>query len=138
MNDARVSAVLFAKNRASLTTFYRETLGLVLSKEADDHAILSRPGFDLVVHQIPEPIARTITIASPPRRREQGAIKLSFPVESLARVRATAASLGGLLDPPDTEWTDGSRTTCMGHDPEGNVFQVTAPAGTTRREGEFP
>ena len=122
---SHVSAVLFAKDAASLTRFYQETLGLTLTRREDTHAVLSCPGFDLVVHQIPRAIADGITIERPPRRRELAAIKLSFPVESLERVRSVAAPLGGLLDPATTEWSDDGAATCMGHDPEGNVFQVS-------------
>jgi hypothetical protein len=49
-------------------------------------------------------------------------------VDDLDRVRRATAALGGVFDPPETEWVHGNERTCMGHDPEGNVFQVSAPA----------
>jgi predicted enzyme related to lactoylglutathione lyase len=49
-------------------------------------------------------------------------------VDDLDRVRRAAAARGGVLDSPETEWVYGNERTCMGHDPEGNVFQVTVPA----------
>jgi predicted enzyme related to lactoylglutathione lyase len=126
MDPLRVSAVLFAKDHAKLSAFYRDTLSLRLTKAREDHTILSAGGFDLVVHQIPKHIAGSITIEQPPQRRERAAIKLSFPVQDIAAVRAIAGPLGGALDPPSAEWRDGDVTTCKGHDPEGNVFQVSA------------
>lgn len=124
MGKPQVGAVLFAKDYVSLTRFYVEAMGLTLRERRDDHAVLACEGFSLVVHQIPADIAARVTIDSPPRRREQGAIKLCFAVDSLERVRRSVVKLGGLVDPPDTEWTDEERITCKGHDPEGNVFNV--------------
>jgi hypothetical protein len=49
-------------------------------------------------------------------------------VDDLDRVRRATAALGGVFDPPETELVHGNERTCMGHDPEGNVFQVSAPA----------
>jgi predicted enzyme related to lactoylglutathione lyase len=125
MRRSRVSAVLFAKNLATMSQFYRETLRLKVTRHEADHTILSSSGFDRIVHQIPRHIADSITLDRPPRRRELAAIKLGFPVRDIARTRAIAESLGGELDPPSAEWSDGRTITCMGHDPEGNVFQVT-------------
>jgi predicted enzyme related to lactoylglutathione lyase len=129
MAQSNVNAVLFAKDLAKLAMFYRETLGLEMTKNEDDHVVLSYPGFDLIVHQIPPRFAESIVIADPPQRRERGAIKLGFPVASIERARKTATSLGGVIDPPSAEWTYDGATTCPGNDPEGNVFQVSTPAG---------
>jgi predicted enzyme related to lactoylglutathione lyase len=128
MAHLKVSAVLFAKDLAKLATFYRETLGLEMTKNEADHTVLRYPGFDLIVHQIPPRFADSIVIADPPQRRERGAIKLGFPVASIERARTTAASLGGVIDPPSAEWNYEGATICPGNDPEGNVFQVSAPA----------
>ncbi|HEY7191462.1 MAG TPA: VOC family protein [Vicinamibacterales bacterium] len=125
MGQPRVSAVLFAKDYVSLTGFYVEAMGLALREERhDDHAVLVCEGFSLVIHQIPADIAAVVKIDRPPRRREDATIKLCFAVDSLERVRRSAAALGGIVDGPDTEWTDEESITCKGHDPEGNVFNV--------------
>jgi predicted enzyme related to lactoylglutathione lyase len=124
MGKPRVGAVVFAKDYLGLTRFYVEAMGLSLWHRHDDHAVIGCEGFSLVIHQIPRDIAAAITIDRPPRRREQGAIKLSFAVDSLERVRQSVAALGGIVDPPDTEWSDDESTTCKGHDPEGNTFNV--------------
>ena len=83
----------------------------------------------MIVHAIPAEIAATITLASPPLRREESALKPFFPVASLAAARSAAAGLGGLVDPPEREWTAGTSRACDGHDPEGNVIQLREPAG---------
>jgi predicted enzyme related to lactoylglutathione lyase len=124
MGKPKVGAVVFAKDYAALTRFYVEAMGLALLAQRDDHAVLVCEGFSLVIHQIPSDIAATIKIDRPPRRREQGTVKLSFAVDSLERVRQSVAALGGLVDPPETEWSDDESITCKGHDPEGNTFNV--------------
>ena len=88
--------------------------------------VLSTSGFDLIVHQIPKHTAELIVIEQPPRRRERAAVKLRFPVKSIAEVRSLAESLGGEMDPSAKERAYDNETVCMGHDPEGNVFQVSA------------
>jgi predicted enzyme related to lactoylglutathione lyase len=125
MERRHVSAVLFARDYLRLAAFYRDVVGLALSGQFEDHALLNYPGFTLVVHQIPARYLKETT-TTPPRRREGGAIKLWFPIDDLDRVRRSAAALGGAFDPPETEWMYGKERTCMGHDPEGNVFQVSA------------
>jgi predicted enzyme related to lactoylglutathione lyase len=124
MERPKAGAVLFAKDHISLTRFYVEAFGLTALDRGDDHAVLGCEGFRLVVHQIPADAASGVKIDTPPRRREGAAIKLCFAVESLERVRRTVAALGGTLDPSEAEWTDSESTTCKGHDPEGNVFNV--------------
>ena len=97
MEIRHVSAVLFARDFRRLAGFYSEVVGLALSKQRDDHTVLNRLGFDLVVHQIPARFLADTTTA-PPRRREEAAIKLSFPVDDLERVRRTTATLGGVFE----------------------------------------
>jgi predicted enzyme related to lactoylglutathione lyase len=124
MGKPKVGAVVFAKDYVALTRFYVEAMGLTLLHQRDDHAVIVCEGFSLVIHQIPGDIAAVIKIDRPPRRREQGTIKLSFAVDGLERVRQSVAALGGLVDPPETEWSDDESITCKGHDPEGNAFNV--------------
>ncbi len=122
----QAGAVLFAKDHAALARFYVEAMALTQFAQGDDHIVLACRGFRLVVHRIPPAIAQGITVDVPPRRRESGAVKLAFAVDSLERARQRVAALGGIVDPPDTEWSDDETTTCKGHDPEGNTFNVFA------------
>ena len=77
----------------------------------------------LTLVQIPDEIAADITLADPPQRREETPIKLSFAANDLAEVRALAATVGGVVDSVDMEWTFGTVRVVDGHDPEGNVVQ---------------
>ena len=122
----KFGAVLFVKDVARMRAFYEAVVGLSVTEAAPTWARLGTGAFELVVHGIPPHIAATFEISSPPERREEAAIKLVFPVADIAIARATAALLGGELNPPDREWQLGSQRICDGVDPEGNVFQVRA------------
>ena len=90
METASVRAVLFAKDLEAVAAFYVGALALTRLSGDKDHAILECDGFELVVHQIPTQIADTIVIAQPPIRRVWGAIRLDFPVASIADSRKLA------------------------------------------------
>jgi catechol-2,3-dioxygenase len=124
-----VRAVLFVKNPARLAKFYRSVAGMKEIGREKEHVLLESGVFQLVLHRIPKRIAKNIVIDVPPAVREQAAMKLSFPVKSLAKAREAAVSLGGALRTRDEEWSWAARgaTMCDGHDPEGNVFQVFEP-----------
>ena len=119
-------AVLFVKDVARMRAFYEAVVGLSVTEAAPTWARLGTGAFELVVHGIPPHIDATFESSSPPERREEAAIKLVFPVADIAIARATAALLGGEMNPPDCEWQLGSQRVCDGVDPEGNVFQVRA------------
>ncbi|HEX4825799.1 MAG TPA: VOC family protein [Candidatus Polarisedimenticolaceae bacterium] len=120
---SRAGAVLYAKDVDRVASFYAGVAGLSLRAEAG-HAELHAPGFRLVVVKIPDAIARTISIASPPAPRESTPIKLVFPVASLDEARAAASRLGGAMNAAEKEWRDEGCRVCDGHDPEGNLFQL--------------
>jgi catechol 2,3-dioxygenase-like lactoylglutathione lyase family enzyme len=119
--------VLFVRDLKRLAAFYQAACELEPLRQGDDHVVLGRPGFELVVHQIP---ARFLAgeRAGPPVRREWGTLKLCFPVGDLARTRAVVDAAGGVLDGDETAWLYEGERVGMGHDPEGNVFQVRAAA----------
>jgi len=120
----RAGAVVYAKDLARLSTFYAEVSGLATVRSEHDHVVPASAAFELVVVAIPEPLASTIVLSAPPVRRTDTAIKLVFPVMSIASARDAAAKLGGELDPPGREWAVHGATVCDGHDPEGNVLQL--------------
>jgi predicted enzyme related to lactoylglutathione lyase len=120
---ATIGAVLYAKNVERVGRFYVEACGLKVTHVEDDHVVLESPTFQLVILSIPESIAASISITTPPARREGTPIKLVFPVESIAAIRNLAAKLGGELNPPEREWRYQGQKVCDGHDPEGNVVQ---------------
>ncbi|MES3011801.1 MAG: VOC family protein [Pseudomonadota bacterium] len=122
-NLPQPGAVLFAKDLPRVARFYEGVVGLVVVATESDHIVLERPHFQLVLHGIPQKIAASISITSPPQLREAVPVKLVFPVASLAAARAMAPALGGGLSPTSKEWEARGFRACDGYDPEGNVVQ---------------
>jgi predicted enzyme related to lactoylglutathione lyase len=123
--SARVSAVLFAKDARRVATFYFEVFGFAVRSSDEFHSRLDCGGFELLVHQIPEDLAKDITVTNPPARRERGAIRLDYPVDNLANARRRAKQLGGRIDDDPPAWSEGDASFFLGFDPEGNVFGVS-------------
>jgi predicted enzyme related to lactoylglutathione lyase len=116
-------AVLFAKDISRVAKFYAGVIPMTVALERPDLIVLESAQSQLVVHPIPEEIARSIEITDPPARRTDVALKLIFPVASLAAARAMAPAFGGALNPPGKEFAARGFRACDGHDPEGNVVQ---------------
>jgi predicted enzyme related to lactoylglutathione lyase len=121
--NATTGAVLYAKSVKRVSSFYAQCCGLRLVHSESDHVVLESPTFELVILAIPEAIAASISIATPPARRENTPIKLVFHIESITGIRELAVRLGGELNPPEREWHYQGRKVCDGLDPEGNVVQ---------------
>jgi predicted enzyme related to lactoylglutathione lyase len=121
------AAVLFTIDLARIAQFYETVAGLRVAGAEDDHVVLENGSFRLIIHQIPAQYAKHIRIDDPPAVREAGAIKLSFPVVSIADAREAAARLGGSVYPAGRESSYDSATVCDGWDPDGNVFQLSQP-----------
>jgi predicted enzyme related to lactoylglutathione lyase len=119
-----VSAVLFAKDLRKVASFYTRVFSARVVREDADHADLDCGGFRLVVHQIQEHIAKNVVVTNPPRRRENGAVRLDFPIGDLAHSRSVARSLGGEIDEQPPPWAGNDTGFRLGCDPEGNVFGV--------------
>jgi predicted enzyme related to lactoylglutathione lyase len=81
-------------------------------------------GFQMVVVAVPQHIAATIQLQSPPVRREDTPIKLVFFVRSIETASAKVAQLGGQMNPTERSWQFQGTAVLDGHDPEGNVFQL--------------
>jgi predicted enzyme related to lactoylglutathione lyase len=116
-------AVIYARDVERLTVFYSTVLGLQIADRDDEHVVLESPVFQLVVLRIPPHISETMTIAVPPVRRANAAIKPVFFVPSITAVRESVAACGGVMNAADQEWEFQGCTVCDGLDPEGNVVQ---------------
>ena len=125
MEASSPRAILFVKDLERVAAFYAGALAMRRVSGDKDHAVLDCDGFELVVHQIPKPFADTIVITEPPVRRVWGAIRLDFPVPSIADSRKLARSLGGEIDDAPPAWADPNTNLFFGHDPEGNQFGVS-------------
>lgn len=119
---AHAGVVVYAKHLEQLARFYERVLDMRRLHASAEHVVLESPHLQLVVHAIPEPIARQIELSVPPVRREQSAIKFFHVVPSLAAASETVASLGGEVFPE--RWSGPGFTVSNAMDPEGNVFQV--------------
>jgi predicted enzyme related to lactoylglutathione lyase len=128
IHQPTAGAVLYAKSVERVSRFYVETCCLKATHSEDDHVVLESSAFQLVILAIPAAIAASISIATPPIRRENTPIKLVFPVENIDAIRKIIGSLGGELNPPEREWQYQGRRVCDGHDPEGNVVQFREQA----------
>jgi catechol 2,3-dioxygenase-like lactoylglutathione lyase family enzyme len=112
-------AILFVKDLAAMTAFYRDTLGLKLVDGATTEGWVEFTG-GLALHQIPAPFADGMEVAAPPRVREENPVKLVFEVADVEAERVRLAALGVVLMP--RPWG-----ACDGVDAEGNVFQIAPP-----------
>ena len=121
--ESRTGAVLFASGLDQVATFYSKVLGLGEANRDDDHILLESPGFQLVVHRIPDHSATAIQPAEPPTRRAKAAFKPVFFVHNIASVRTVASAHGGTLEPQEMEWSFDGVVVCDAVDPEGNVIQ---------------
>jgi predicted enzyme related to lactoylglutathione lyase len=122
------SAVIFAKDVAVLAQFYREVAEMTEVNSDQDKVVLDEHGFQLVIHGIPEIIAESIAISTPPAVREETPIKICLPVMTIEAARSKAAKLGGQVAPKAQEWSARGFRACDAYDPEGNVFQVRESA----------
>lgn len=119
---ARAGGLVYALELDRMGRFYTAVLGLTELHRSPEVVVLASADFQLLLHAIPAPIAAGIVIETPPRRREQTAVKLFFTVPSLAQAEADALALGGRLDAE--RWAGPGFIVCNAVDPEGNVFQL--------------
>lgn len=117
------SVVVYAKDLEKVAEFYRRTLGISAVEATPGFIVLEGRGIELNVVRVPEQIADTITIASPPVLREGTPVKCSFLVPNLDDVRVAAGATGGALGPLESAWSWHGMLHLNGFDPEGNVVQ---------------
>jgi catechol 2,3-dioxygenase-like lactoylglutathione lyase family enzyme len=124
-----IQGVVYVVDLERMTTFYADVLGLeVVEHDPGDFATMESGDVALSLVRMPDEWAAEVEITDPPSRREDVALKMSFPVASIAAARTAAAAAGGLVDDPSTEWAFRGDVVCHGHDPEGNVISLRAPA----------
>jgi predicted enzyme related to lactoylglutathione lyase len=123
-----LSGVVYVLDLDRMAAFYAAVCDLEVVERVDgDFATLETPSLSLSLVQAPSWLADEIVLTDPPQRREDAALKFSFPVASLSAVRELAAQYGGIVDNPETEWEFRGCRVCHGHDPEGNVVSFREP-----------
>jgi predicted enzyme related to lactoylglutathione lyase len=113
-------AMVFAKDVARMTAFYRDGLGLAVvpAESSEGWVVFDAGGARFALHAIPPAIASGIAIADPPLAREDTPIKLVFGVAELAAASDRVAKAGGTLLPARNPRSRDAL------DPEGNVIQL--------------
>lgn len=117
---------IYAKQPERIADFYAAVAGLREQHREPDLIALGSDDIQLLIHTIPEAIAREITISSPPVRRSEVALKFFLTVPSLAAAQAAAERFGGCLF-ENERWSGPGFTVRNAMDPEGNVFQLREP-----------
>ena len=117
------TAMIFMKDLAAMTRFYRDGLGLAVieARATATWVPLDAGGVELGLHAIPDEIAQDIAIAMPPVPREDTPIKLVFAVADLDAARAHLIAHGASMQEP--RWGG-----CDGCDQESNVFRIATAA----------
>ena len=138
---ARAGVFIYARDPQRLAEFYLHVLGMVRMRQTAEMLILRSPDLQLIIHAMPPEVGAALTIESPPRLRDDAAIKFFCTVGSLAEAAAQASSDGGGVLPD--EWQGPGFVVRNAYDPEGNIFQVRqstgrAPEGLAQsgREGQ--
>jgi predicted enzyme related to lactoylglutathione lyase len=126
---AASGVLVYAKDVERLAAFYETIFAMSRQFESPDLVVLESPALQLVLHAIPAKIAASISITTPPARREQSALKPFFAVESISAARVAAAQLGGEIFAD--QFTARGFNACNACDPEGNIFQVREPVRAT-------
>lgn len=121
------TAVIFAKDAKRLAAFYQRVLGAHALRTEASHVALEAQGVQLVIHAIPDEVARTIEITSPPAPREDAAIKLIFTVPSVVQACRAVEAAGGVIHGRLWEGSDAVARDVL--DCEGNVFQLREVLG---------
>ena len=114
---------VFAKKIEKVSLFYQQALGLKVEVSDKSHDLLVGQNYEVVVHAISKAYAQSIEIESPPKRRDDVALKPTFVVDDLEVVRAAAKTNGGYLKPFKQAWRIRGYIVLDGTDPEGNVIQ---------------
>lgn len=123
-----IEGVVYVVDLERTSAFYAEVCGLqVVESEPGDFVTLASGDVALSLVRVPDAVAEAYPVAVPPERREDVALKMSFPVASIEAARAAAEATGGIVDNPETEWDFRGHRVCHGHDPEGNVVSFRAP-----------
>jgi len=116
---------MFAVNVTTLANFYEKVLGIVPIPRPGDSKKDIRLGNDaeeLLIHSIPNRIAKSIVIQSPPVPRDNSVMKPVFDVESLSIALERVTLSGGIVT--ERTFTLDGLTRHDIVDPEGNVVQL--------------
>ena len=124
MTPPRLAHVfVFTADLERMAAFYAGAMGLRRENSSDAGFVIMRAatGADVALHQLPPHILEQITIDSPPRWRDDTALKMSFETDDLDAQRQAILDHGGQAKDP---WAWEGTRFCECTDPEGNVVQI--------------
>jgi predicted enzyme related to lactoylglutathione lyase len=124
MSPPRLAHVfVFVSDLERMAAFYAGALALRRENSSDAGFVIMRAtaGADVALHSLPPHIAASITIGSPPRWRDDTALKFCFETDDLDTQRRAILDHGGQAKDP---WSWGGTRFCECTDPEGNVIQI--------------
>jgi predicted enzyme related to lactoylglutathione lyase len=116
------SLVVFSVNVRRLAVFYETVLGVDRLDESSGDIRLMNERDEVLIHSIPEKIAKDIEITSPPAPRENSPVKPVFDVVSLERALGNVEATGGVITGRGFSLDGLTRRDVL--DPDGNVIQL--------------
>ena len=116
------SLVVFALDPPCLAAFYQAVTGYSIDHSDTGGFRLRGESADIFLHAIPEEIAASIAVTTPPVSREDAAIKPVFDVPSLSNALAAVTEFGGVVTDRSFEYAGAVLHDVL--DTEGNVLQL--------------
>jgi predicted enzyme related to lactoylglutathione lyase len=113
---------VFSVNVPRLAAFYKTVLGTESKEESTGDIRLINDRDEVLIHSIPDKVARDVVITSPPTPREHSSLKPVFDVVSLESALASAEAMGGVVTSRGFTFEGLTRRDVV--DPEGNVIQL--------------
>ena len=117
MQIAMTRILLYVRDVACLKSFYQTHFGFRLIEEIDNEwAVLAAGQVEIALHLVGRPWRST------PLKPVKSNAKLVFTVELRTKLERANVPVGEIKRYPGFAYS-----LCDGHDPEGNVFQLSEP-----------
>jgi predicted enzyme related to lactoylglutathione lyase len=122
-------AVLYIRDLAAMTAFYRQCIGLTPVETGDGYCGLRADALTLWLVRGQQLPGGRADRDAPARRRSEVPVKLAFDVGSIEQAGSAIAAFGGSITP--TNWEFAGYRRCDAIDPEGNIIQLLEPLATS-------
>jgi predicted enzyme related to lactoylglutathione lyase len=119
------SLVVFSPDVRRLAVFYEVVLGATSHSEPSGDIRLLSERDEVLVHSIPDQVAKSIHVTSPPVPRQNSPLKPVFDVASLEVALERVEPTGGVVTSRVFSLNGLTRHDVV--DPDGNVIQLRSP-----------